>query len=34
MSLHLYAKPIRKCTIFNETSKTFVSRDLSYYTTS
>ena len=34
MSLHLYAKPIRRCTIFNETSKTFVSRDLSYYTTS
>ena len=33
MSLHLYAKPIRKCTIFDEDSKTFVNKDLSYDTT-
>ena len=33
MSLHLYAKPIRKCTIFDENSKTYVNKDLSYDTT-
>lgn len=33
MSLHLYAKPIRKCTIFDENSKTFVNKDLGYDTT-
>jgi cysteine dioxygenase len=33
MSLHLYAKPIRKCTIFDENSKTFENKDLSYDTT-
>ena len=33
MSLHLYAKPIRKCNVFDETSKTFVSKDLTYNTT-
>ncbi len=34
ISLHLYAKPIRKCNVFDETSKTFVSKDLTYNTTS
>lgn len=33
MSLHLYAKPIRKCTIFDENSKTFAHKDLGYDTT-
>mgnify|MGYP001036348702 CR=1 FL=1 len=33
MSLHLYAKPIRKCNMFDEKSKTFVSKDLTYDTT-
>ena len=33
MSLHLYAKPIRKCTIFDENSKTFAQKDLGYDTT-
>jgi cysteine dioxygenase len=33
MSLHLYAKPIRKCKIFDENSKTFVTKDLVYNTT-
>ena len=33
MSLHLYAKPIRSCNMFDETSKTFVSKDLCYNTT-
>jgi len=33
MSLHLYAKPIRKCTIFDENLKTFVNKDLEYDTT-
>jgi len=30
MSLHLYAKPIRSCNVFNEASKTFVHTDLEY----
>ena len=33
MTLHLYAKPIRNCNIFDEDSKTFVSKDMSYNTT-
>jgi len=33
MSLHLYAKPIRKCKTFDEKSGTFVSKDLVYDTT-
>lgn len=33
MSLHLYAKPIRKCNVFDENSKSFVSKDLTYNTT-
>lgn len=33
MTLHLYAKPIRKCNMFDEKSKTFVSKDLAYDTT-
>ena len=33
MSLHLYAKPIRKCTIFDENLKTFVHKNLGYDTT-
>jgi cysteine dioxygenase len=33
MSLHLYAKPIRTCNMFDEKSKTFISTDLSYTTT-
>jgi cysteine dioxygenase len=32
MSLHLYAKPIRKCRIFDEKSKSFVNKDLGYDT--
>ena len=32
MSLHLYAKPIRKCRIFDEKSKAFVNKDLGYDT--
>lgn len=30
MSLHLYAKPIRNCKIFDEEKKQFVSKDLVY----
>ena len=33
MSLHLYAKPIRSCNVFNEVSKTFVLKELDYDTT-
>lgn len=33
MTLHLYAKPIRSCNVFDENSKTFVSKDLGYDTT-
>jgi cysteine dioxygenase len=33
MSLHLYAKPIRSCNVFNEISKTFVHKELDYDTT-
>jgi len=33
MSLHLYAKPIRNCNIFNEVSKTFENKELDYDTT-
>ena len=33
MSLHLYAKPIRNCNVFNEESKTFVNKALDYDTT-
>ena len=33
MSLHLYAKPIRKCTVFDEDSKGFVNKEMSYHTT-
>jgi cysteine dioxygenase len=32
MSLHLYAKPIRKCNIFNEESKKFVNKNMFYNT--
>ena len=32
MSLHLYAKPIRNCNIYDEDLGKFVSRDLSYCT--
>jgi cysteine dioxygenase len=34
MTLHLYAKPIRECNMFDETSKRFVSKKLTYDTTS
>ncbi|MFT4680165.1 MAG: cysteine dioxygenase [Flavobacteriales bacterium] len=34
MSLHLYAKPIRNCKIFDENSKEFVRKELSYSTVS
>ena len=34
MSLHLYAKPIRKCRIYDEASKTFVHKELDYDTIS
>ena len=33
MSLHLYAKPIRKCRAFDEKTKTFINRKLTYCTT-
>ena len=33
MSLHLYAKPIRACNVFDENLKTFVRKDLGYDTT-
>jgi cysteine dioxygenase len=33
MSLHLYAKPIRTCNVFDENLKTFVCKDLTYDTT-
>jgi cysteine dioxygenase len=33
MSLHLYAKPIRTCNVFDENLKIFVSKDLEYHTT-
>lgn len=33
MSLHLYAKPIRECRAYDENTKTFKSRFLSYNTT-
>ena len=33
LSLHLYAKPIRKCRAFDEKTQTFINRDLSYCTT-
>ena len=32
MSLHLYAKPIRACRIFDEESNTFVHKELEYDT--
>ena len=32
MSLHLYAKPIRKCRIFHTESKTFLQKELHYDT--
>jgi len=32
MSLHLYAKPIRSCRAFDEESKSFVQKNLSYHT--
>lgn len=32
MSLHLYAKPIRNCNIFDEDSRTFRNKDLFYHT--
>ena len=34
MSLHLYAKPIRKCNVYNSTIKEFESKDLIYDTVS
>lgn len=34
MSLHLYAKPIRSCNIFDENSRKFVNKDLTYDTAS
>ena len=33
MSLHLYAKPIRNCTVFDEDSKGFVNKEMSYHRT-
>jgi cysteine dioxygenase len=33
MSLHLYAKPIRNCKVFDEDSKGFVNKEMSYHTT-
>ena len=33
MSLHLYAKPIRKCKVFDEDSKGFINKEMSYHTT-
>ncbi|QHI38431.1 Cysteine dioxygenase [Kordia antarctica] len=32
MSLHLYAKPIRNCNVFDEKSSQFISKNLSYDT--
>lgn len=32
ISLHLYAKPIRTCNMFDETSKTFIRKNLCYTT--
>lgn len=32
LSLHLYAKPIRRCNVYDEDSKDFVSKELSYDT--
>ena len=32
MSLHLYAKPILKCNVFDEKLKTFVCKDMIYHT--
>ena len=32
MSLHLYAKPIRKCRVFDAASKTFADKELGYDT--
>ncbi len=32
LSLHLYAKPIRSCRIFDENSQQFVNKDLTYHT--
>ena len=34
MSLHLYAKPIRQCRLFDEDSRKFVRKDLVYDTVS
>jgi cysteine dioxygenase len=34
MSLHLYAKPIRSCNVFNENSRKFVNKNLIYHTIS
>lgn len=32
MTLHLYAKPIRKCNVFDEDSKTFINKEMVYNT--
>lgn len=32
MSLHLYARPIKRCSVYDEESKIFVMKDLSYDT--
>ena len=32
MTLHLYAKPIRKCNVFDEDSKTFINKEMVYHT--
>ena len=32
MTLHLYAKPIRSCNVFDEDSKKFVNKDMVYST--
>ena len=32
MSLHLYAKPIRNCNVFDEKTKTFINKNLTYCT--
>jgi cysteine dioxygenase len=32
MTLHLYAKPIRTCNVFDENSKTFVNKNMGYDT--
>jgi len=34
LSLHLYAKPIRNCNIYDEQSKEFVQKKMSYHTVS